>query len=173
MAQESRSTIKGYFNTGDTPTEAQYHNFIDSAKWYDEGDAAQSRSFSFAPPGPSDINPQGRVGFYDVDPLVSWTAGLLTVNFVGGSVPAFFYMKGDVSAMNNGDLTIRFDSVDNLNIKATSLVLKKADSTNQLILNPEQFVTIAENVTAGQTNIVFSNLNNVNRFDIAMQLAAW
>jgi hypothetical protein len=30
MAQESRTTLKGYFNTGDTPTEAQFASLIDS-----------------------------------------------------------------------------------------------------------------------------------------------
>ena len=31
MATETRTTLKGYFNTGDTPTEEQYHNLIDSS----------------------------------------------------------------------------------------------------------------------------------------------
>ena len=31
MASETRTTLKGYFNTGDTPTEDQYHNMIDSS----------------------------------------------------------------------------------------------------------------------------------------------
>ena len=30
MSQESRTTLKGYFNTGDKPTESQYANLIDS-----------------------------------------------------------------------------------------------------------------------------------------------
>lgn len=30
MAQKSRNTLKGYFNTGDTPTEAQFADLIDS-----------------------------------------------------------------------------------------------------------------------------------------------
>ena len=29
MATETRTTLKGYFNTGDTPTEEQYHNLIE------------------------------------------------------------------------------------------------------------------------------------------------
>jgi hypothetical protein len=37
MSQVSRATAKTYFNTGDTPTEAQFANLIDSATWYDEG----------------------------------------------------------------------------------------------------------------------------------------
>src|SRR6056297_1850668 len=30
MAQQNRTTLKGYFNTGDTPTEAQFADLIDS-----------------------------------------------------------------------------------------------------------------------------------------------
>ena len=36
MSQVSRTTAKTYFNTGDTPTEAQFANFIDSAAWTDD-----------------------------------------------------------------------------------------------------------------------------------------
>lgn len=31
MAEQSRTTLKGYFNTGDFPTEAQFADLIDSA----------------------------------------------------------------------------------------------------------------------------------------------
>ena len=30
MAIQNRTTLKGYFNTGDQPTEAQFHDLIDS-----------------------------------------------------------------------------------------------------------------------------------------------
>jgi hypothetical protein len=30
MAQQGKTTLKGYFNTGDVPTEAQFADFIDS-----------------------------------------------------------------------------------------------------------------------------------------------
>lgn len=41
MAQVTRTTAKGYFNTGDTPTEANFADLIDSALWYDEGAGAE------------------------------------------------------------------------------------------------------------------------------------
>jgi len=174
MAQVSRTTAKGYFNTGDTPTEAQYHDFIDSAKWYDEGEGqASSEAFIFTPSGPFGTEPQGQVGHFGPAPSVTWAAGLLTVTFPAGSTPAYFYMKGDVSAMNNGDLTIRINTDDNKEVKATGLVVKRADGTNQVIFDASSFISVAENVTAGQTNTVFTNLNNINNFDIAIQLAAW
>lgn len=174
MSQVSRTTTKGYFNTGDTPTEAQYADFIDSAKWHDEGEGQPTiKAFSFTPSGPFDVAPQGQVGYFGTEPTITWTAGLLTVTYPTGSTPAFFYMKGDVSAMSAGSLTVRFDTDDSDNVKATGFVLKKADSTNQIIFNADAFVTVAESVTAGQTNIVFNNLNNINRFDVGMQLATW
>lgn len=36
MALETRTIIKGYFETGDTPTQAQFINLIDSALWYSD-----------------------------------------------------------------------------------------------------------------------------------------
>lgn len=36
MSQLSRAQIKTYYETGDRPTQSQFSDFIDSAKWYDE-----------------------------------------------------------------------------------------------------------------------------------------
>lgn len=36
MSQLSRTQIKTYYETGDRPTQSQFSDFIDSAKWYDE-----------------------------------------------------------------------------------------------------------------------------------------
>lgn len=36
MGQVSKVTAKGYFNTGDIPSEANFEDLIDSALWYDE-----------------------------------------------------------------------------------------------------------------------------------------
>lgn len=36
MAQETRTQIKTYFQTGDVPTQTQFENLIESALWYDD-----------------------------------------------------------------------------------------------------------------------------------------
>lgn len=49
MTAQSRSTLKGYFNTGDVPTEAQFADFIDSMKNITEDDVRQTIAYSGAP----------------------------------------------------------------------------------------------------------------------------
>lgn len=44
MAIEDRSTLKGHFETGDTPTEAQFSNLIDS--YHHKSDAAEQSTSS-------------------------------------------------------------------------------------------------------------------------------
>lgn len=49
MTQQSRTTLKGYFNTDDVPTESQFADLIDSVKNISEDDIPQAISFSTTP----------------------------------------------------------------------------------------------------------------------------
>lgn len=49
MALQNRSTLKGYFNTGDIPTESQFADFIDSVKNLAEDDVKQTITSSATP----------------------------------------------------------------------------------------------------------------------------
>jgi len=95
MAQESRATIKTYFNTGDTPTETQFHNWLDSVVWYDEGgQSAPSRtnfSFTAGIPAPGDIDPVGVVTYWgDAPTITNPSQGLFACAFAAGSYPKSF-----------------------------------------------------------------------------------
>jgi hypothetical protein len=49
MSQQTRAILKGYFNTGDVPTEAQFADLIDSVKNLSEDDVKQTITSSATP----------------------------------------------------------------------------------------------------------------------------
>jgi len=181
MAQESRTQIKTYFNTGDTPTETQYHNFIDSAAWYDEISAVGApsvKTFEFTPSGSYTIKPQGAIWYYGAEPTISWTegAGLFTFDCPAGCTPAGIRLKGDSSATDltiNAITILRVLTVDNLEVEGI-VRLKREDSTKRYISNFEDYsVLISETVSQGQTDFQAQALNNVNNFNLLFKLFAW
>ena len=175
MAQESRATIKGYLNTGDTPTETQLHNFVDSVVWYDEGGASQpSRTnFSFTPSGPFTIAPEGTALYWgDAPTITNPSQGLFVCAFAAGSFPESFRMTCDVGSFLSGALTLRF-TLAGTEISCITQI-KRADATNQIVHDPnEENVQVSEGVTSGQTNLVFNNLNNINKVDILIKFVSW
>ena len=178
MAQESRSTIKGYFNTGDTPTEGQYHNFIDSAAWYDEasgGGAPSVETFEFTPSGLYGIKPQGGLWYYGTAPTITWNeaSGTFTFACPAGCTPVGLRLKGDSSAGDNGDVTLEITTVDNLEVEGIPR-LKREDSSQRYIPDYGSYsVQIAETVAAGTTDFAITGINNVNQFSILFKLFAW
>lgn len=177
MAQESRATIKGYFNTGDTPTETQFHNLMDSVVWYDEGGASQpSRtnfSFTAGIPAPGDIDPVGVVSYWgDAPTITNPSQGLFLCAFADGSFPEAFRLTSSSTSFSGGSLTLRF-TLANTEISCIVQV-KRADATNQIVHNPnDQNVQINESVAEGQTNLVFNNLTNINKVDILIKFVSW
>lgn len=47
MAQETRTQIKTYFETGDVPTQAQLQNMLDSTLWYDDPASFSTQTASY------------------------------------------------------------------------------------------------------------------------------
>ena len=45
MAQQDRTTLKGYFNTGDSPTEANFIDLIDSFFNFTDGDTIDNSNY--------------------------------------------------------------------------------------------------------------------------------
>lgn len=178
MAQESRTQIKGYFNTGDTPTEAQYHNFIDSAAWYDEvsaGGAPSVETFQFMPSGLFGIEPQGAIWYYGAVPTIGWNeaTGLYTFACPTGCKPVGIRLKGDRSATDLGTATLRVTTVDNLEVEGIAR-LKREDSSKLYVSNFEDYsVTISETVSAGQTDFQAQGLTNINNFNLLFKLFTW
>lgn len=92
MAQQSRSTLKGYFNTGDVPTEAQFADFIDSVKNLAEDDVRQTIAFSGAPThnhavkANGDITLEGDVTLYTISNVPDGGKGTIAIiqDAVGG-----------------------------------------------------------------------------------------
>jgi len=178
MAQESRTTIKTYFNTGDTPTEAQYHNLIDSAAWYDEisaGGAPSVKTFEFTPAGLFGVKPQGQIWYYGAEPTISWNeaTGLFTFACPTGCNPVGVRLLGDQSATNSGTATIRVTTVDNLEVAGLAR-LKREDSSKRYVSNFEDYsVFISETVSEGQTDFQAQGLTNINNFSLLFKLFAW
>lgn len=177
MAQESRSTIKGYFNTGDTPTEQQYHNWLDSVVWYDEGGQSQpSRTnfnFTAGIPQPGDIDPVGTALYWgDAPTITNPSQGLFQCDFAAGSFPESFRITCSSGSFLGGAMTLRF-TLSGKEIGCITQV-KRADATNQIVHDPNsENVQINEGVTVGQTNLVFNNLSNINKVDILIKFVSW
>lgn len=47
MSELTRAQVKQYFETGDRPTQSQFGDLIDSAKWYDEGGDPMADLYDF------------------------------------------------------------------------------------------------------------------------------
>lgn len=177
MAQESRPTIKEYFNTGDTPTETQFHNFMDSVVWYDESSDPQPTRTNFfftaGIPAPDDIDPEIVVSCWGDTPTVTNPSqGLFLCDFAAGSFPEAFRLTCSSTSFLGGSLTLRFTLESN---EISCIVqIKRADATNQIVHNPnDQGVQINENVAEGQTNLVFNNLTNINKVDVLIKFVSW
>lgn len=179
MAQESRNTVKTYFETSDKPTEAQYHNLIDSVAWYDEiaaaGGAPSVKTFEFTPSGLFGIKPQGAIWYYGAEPTISWNeaTGLFTFACPTGCTPESIRLKGDQSATNSGTSTLRVTTVDNLEVEGIAR-LKREDSSKRYVSNFEDYsVIVSETVSAGQTDFQAQGLTNINNFSLLFKLSAW
>ena len=68
MSKETRSTLKGYFNTGDKPTEAQFASLIDSNLNLDDGGTVTA-SLSVAGNGTGSFSVSGSISHIQFENL--------------------------------------------------------------------------------------------------------
>lgn len=99
MAEETRNTLKGYFQTGDTPTEQQFSNLIDSS--------VNKTDDSFLPITPVSLDASGGTvspdlslshNFYvliEVDTIIG-----AATNMVNGQSYSFFFEQGGSGGNN-------------------------------------------------------------------------
>jgi hypothetical protein len=182
MAQVSRTVAKTYFETNDKPTQQQFADFIDSAAWYDEipsgggasgGPASEAFGFTAGSPQPGGINPNGTVMYWgDVPVITNPSNGLFVVTFGANSTPHSFRIALDSGSMSGGAATVRF--VLPGKFISSVIKVKRADGSNKVLFDLEgENVSVNEAVTVGQTNIVFNNLNNINKVEITINLTTW
>lgn len=80
MSQQSRTTVKTYFETGDTPTQEQFATLIDSAAWYDEVPSGPQKKHPFRLFAHAGFTPS--TGSTD-QILVNWTIPANTITSTG------------------------------------------------------------------------------------------
>lgn len=122
MAQQSRSTLKGYFNTGDYPTEAQFSDFIDSVKNLAEDDVRQTIAYSATPTHNhavktnADITLTGDVTLYTITNVPDGGKG--TIAIIQDGTGGF-----GITALAHAGLTVKYLTgqapiADNINAEA-------------------------------------------------------
>lgn len=92
MTAQNRSTLKGYFNTGDVPTEAHFADFIDSVKNISEDDVRQTITYSGTPThnhavkANADITLEGDITVYTISNVPDGGKGTIAIiqDAVGG-----------------------------------------------------------------------------------------
>lgn len=156
MAVVPTSILKTYFNTGDTPTEAQYVNLIDtlaalpasgSLRWINLANDGMTVKATFFGTGTPTIAKDA--------------AGEYTVDFPAGITPMGLVIAGDADNLTGGgQITLNITNSDSLLIESTRKI-KRAD-TGAVISDPKGEMTIGETetVAAGSTAQVFTNMNN-------------
>ena len=156
MAVVPISILKTYFNTGDTPTEAQYVNLIDtlaalpasaSIKWINLANDGMTVKATFFGSGSPTIAKDA--------------AGEYTIAFPAGLTPMGLVITGDADNLTGGgQITLHIDNSDSLLVHSTR-TWRRAD-TYAVISDPKGEMTIGETetVTAGSCDQVFTNLNN-------------
>ena len=156
MAVVPISILKTYFNTGDTPTEAQYVNLIDtlaalpasaSIKWINLANDGMTVKATFFGSG--------------TPTLAKDTTGEYTIDFTTGITPMGLVITGDADNLTGGgQITINIDNDDSLLVWSTRKILR-AD-TFATISDPKSEMTIGETetVAAGSTAQVYTNMNN-------------
>lgn len=158
MAIVSIATLKGYFNTGDTPTESQYVDLIDTlAALPNTGFATGWNNLSHA----DGLTVKAVFfGSAAAATLVKDATGEYTVSFPG-TKPYALVIAGDAGVLTGGgQLTINIANSDNYLVWSTRKFIR-AD-TFEVISDPreEMAITETETVSAGATEQVFTNMNN-------------
>ena len=156
MAVVPISVLKTYFNTGDTPTEANYVNLIDTL-------AALPAASSFSWINLTNDGMTVKAMFYGTGTptLAKDAAGEYTVDFPTGMTPIGLVVTGDAANLTGGgQITLHITNDDSLLIHSTRKLVR-AD-TFATISDPKGEMTIGETetVAAGSTDQVYTNMNN-------------
>ena len=159
MAVVSTATLKGYFNTGDTPTEAQYIDLIDTL-------AALPASGS----GPArvELTDSGLTCsalYYGSGTItLSETAtGQYTVTFPSTTTPSRCVVAfTDANLDGSGGLELIFVTGASLSVYC-HIGLRRQDAGKLVVFDPlgEFAINCAETVSAGSTSLAFGNVNNL------------
>lgn len=158
MAVVSTATLKGYFNTGDTPTEANYVDLIDTLAALPNTVGTNWNNLSHA----DGLTVKAVFfGSTSAATLAKNATGEFTVDFPTGLKPVSLVIAGDAGTLTGGgQITINITNDDSLLVWSTRKILR-AD-TFEVISDPraELAITETETVSAGATAQVFTNMNN-------------
>jgi len=134
MSAESRSTLKGHFNTGDKPTEAQFANLIDSGlNLTDGGTVAGIAIFS------SHITASGNIS----------ASGTIIANSFQSTTGEELDLTSDANIDINA-VTVDIDASDNITLDAADDIALTTSTADGLI-------TLHSAHTAGQSILIDAN----------------
>ena len=159
MAVVSTATLKTYFNTGDTPTEAQYIDLIDTLAALPSSSGAPVRN---------ELTAAGlTVGavYSGTGPavLTNTGSGLYTLAFPSGTTPVRAVAAFTDANLNmSGALTLTITNASSLILYA-NIGMRRRDITGLVVFDPlgEFAINCAETAVSGTTTLAFGNLNNL------------
>lgn len=156
MAIVSKTILKSKFETGDTPTEDDYIDLIDSCfanpqtgslKWINLANDGMTVKATFFGTGSPTIAKNG--------------AGDYTVDFPAGLTPMGLVITGDADNLTGGgQITLTITNSSSLLVWVTE-EMHRADNFD-VISDPKAEMTIerTRTVSAGTTDSVYTNMNN-------------
>lgn len=159
MAVVSIATLKGYFNTGDTPTEAQYVDLIDTLAALPASGGAPARA---------ELTAAGltcaAIFFGSGTVTLSESAtGQYTVAFPSTATPMRCVVAfTDANLDGSGALELIFTTAASLSLYA-NIGVRRQDTGKLVVFDPlgEFTINCAETVAAGSTTLTFQNMNNL------------
>lgn len=156
MAIVPAAIVKSYFTTGDTPTESNYIDLIDSAfanpasaslKWINlTNDGMTVKATFFGSGTPT---------------LAKDTTGEYTIDFPTGLHPMGLVIAGAAANLTGGgQITLNITNDDSLLVWSTRKIMR-AD-TFATISDPKGEMTVGESetITAGANAQIYTNMNN-------------
>ena len=103
MSEQTKTVLKGYFETGDTPSQAQFEDLIDTLST--ESDVAQLDASVVRIDGLVSTNSSGVST--NVDEIAQLDASVVRIDgyFAGGYTGTFLIADGSTVAVTNGLIT--------------------------------------------------------------------
>ena len=128
MATQTGATLKGYFNTGDQPTEAQFHNLIDSQINLTDGGTVTGNISSSAAITASVLAAGSLTLDLNIESAAATDAAFYSIN--GKRVEVRSQLQGAVAADTGFTLELR-----NTSVKTNSLIAANVLGANTASLN--------------------------------------
>lgn len=156
MAVVDSATLKGYFNTGDKPTEAQYVDLIDTL--FDQGTTGGSAPVIDESTSGNLTSRTHRIGG-TATVLANSGSGEYTLTIQTDAYPLKIDIDGDGTVLSAGQLTIKVNNAANSENLYFDVAIIDKDDNSQIDLHARGIVPDQPAATANETTISLPNMS--------------